>query len=80
MAKEKERNFEETIRELEQVVRRLESGELSLDDSLKAFEQGVQLARCCEEKLAQAKSKVEVLVKQAGEYQLQAFSTDDMEA
>lgn len=80
MAKEKEHSFEETVRELEQVVRRLESGELSLDDSLKAFEQGVQLARSCEEKLTQAKSKVEVLVKQAGEYKLQAFSTEDMEA
>ena len=80
MVKEKEHNFEETVRELEQVVRRLESGELSLDDSLKAFEQGVQLARSCEDKLTQAKSKVEMLVKQAGETKLQPFSPDDMEA
>ena len=57
------KNFEESVSELEQVVRRLESGELSLDDSLKSFETGIRLARECEERLKEAKGKVEQLIK-----------------
>lgn len=49
------------MRDLEQVVEQLESGELSLDKSLKEFEKGVKLSRDCQAALTAAEQKVEVL-------------------
>lgn len=57
--------FEEALKKLEEIVRHLEAGDLTLDDSLKAFEEGIAWSRVCEAKLTEAKGKVEVLVKQA---------------
>lgn len=62
MAK-KDKRFEEALDELEKVVERLESGELSLEDSLAAFEEGVKLVRYCNQKLAEVEKKIELLVK-----------------
>ena len=56
-------NFEAAIEQLQKTVRDLESGDLSLEDSLKAFEQGVKLSRECEGFLKTAKKKIEVLTK-----------------
>lgn len=56
------RTYEQAMTELEAVVRQLESNEISLDDSLKAFERGVALTRECELFLNEAKGKVEKLV------------------
>jgi exodeoxyribonuclease VII small subunit len=61
MATEK---FESVLKKLEEVVNRLEGGELSLDDSLKAFEEGVKYANFCSKKLDEAESRVELLLKQ----------------
>jgi len=58
--------YEESMTKLEKSVRSLEKGDLSLEDSLKAFEDGIKWSRQCEEKLKEAKGKVEVLVKKAG--------------
>lgn len=60
MATEK---FETSLKKLEEVVKRLESGELSLEDSMKAFEEGVKHAAICTKKLNEAERKVEVLLK-----------------
>ena len=54
-------HFEQSISELEEIVKQLEKGELSLDDSLKQFEKGIHLARCCQEVLNQAEQKIELL-------------------
>ncbi|MBI2089498.1 MAG: exodeoxyribonuclease VII small subunit [Deltaproteobacteria bacterium] len=62
MAK-KDKKFEEALEELEKVVERLESGELSLEDSLAAFEEGVKLVRFCNQKLIEVEKKIELLVK-----------------
>ncbi|OGQ52134.1 MAG: exodeoxyribonuclease VII small subunit [Deltaproteobacteria bacterium RIFCSPLOWO2_02_FULL_57_26] len=62
MAK-KDKRFEEALDELEKVVERLESGELSLEDSLAAFEDGVKLVRYCNQKLTEVEKKIELLVK-----------------
>lgn len=62
MAK-KDKKFEEALEELEKVVERLESGELSLEDSLAAFEEGVKLVRYCNQKLTEVEKKIELLVK-----------------
>lgn len=54
--------FEEAMQELERRVRRLESGEVSLDEALALFEEGVELARVCHEQLEQAEQRVSQLV------------------
>ncbi len=59
----KERPFEQALEALEDRVRRLESGELSLDDALKLFEEGVELTRECHEKLDAADQKITELTR-----------------
>ena len=56
-------SFEESVERLEQIVQRLESGELSLEDSLGLFEEGVTLARVSQAQLDQAERRVEELLK-----------------
>ncbi|HEX6174886.1 MAG TPA: exodeoxyribonuclease VII small subunit [Candidatus Binatia bacterium] len=69
-----ELKFEEAIANLQQVVEQLESGDLSLEDSLAAFEKGVGLVRYCNQKLSEVEQKVELLVKdKEGQLQLKAF-------
>lgn len=55
--------FEAAVEKLEGIVRKLEGGDLTLEESLKAFEEGIGLARVCEKLLSEAKGKVEQLVK-----------------
>lgn len=55
--------FEDALRDLEETVQRLESGELSLEDALAAFERGVGLVRVLNEKLAEVEQRVEVLMR-----------------
>lgn len=59
-------NFEEAMQELESIVEMMESGELTLEDSLKRFERGIALARASREKLDQAQQRVEILTSQNG--------------
>lgn len=61
----KEGRFEDFVSELDRTVRDLEGGNLTLDQSLLAFERGIGLVRQCEKKLDEAKAKVEKLVKDA---------------
>ena len=68
------RRFEQAMGELEGVVKRLEGGELTLDESLTAFEKGVGLARECEAKLSEAKGKIEKLIANSeGEFKAEPF-------
>jgi exodeoxyribonuclease VII small subunit len=69
-----ELKFEEAIANLEQVVEQLESGDLSLEDSLAVFEKGVGLVRYCNQRLSEVEKKVELLVKDKdGQLQLKPF-------
>lgn len=54
-------HFEQSITELEEIVKELEKGELTLEDSLKQFEKGIGLARRCQDVLNQAEQKIEIL-------------------
>lgn len=65
MSSAKKEKFETSLEKLEAVVRKLEGGDLSLDDSLKAFEEGMKLVHLCDERLNEARKKVEVLMKDA---------------
>lgn len=57
--------FEEAFRELEAIVRKLESADVKLDESLKLFEEGVRLARACSAKLDAAEGKIKLLLEGA---------------
>ncbi len=56
-------NFEEALQELEQITLDLEEGNLSLEDSLDKFDQGMKLAEFCNQKLGDAQKRVETLLK-----------------
>jgi exodeoxyribonuclease VII small subunit len=62
----KKPEFEHSLARLEEIVRRLENANLSLDDAMKLFEEGVALSRDCQKQLEQAEGKVEILLKKAG--------------
>ena len=61
----KKPDFERSLSRLEEVVRRLESPQLSLDDAMKLFEEGVTLSRECQKQLEEAEGRVEILLKKA---------------
>jgi exodeoxyribonuclease VII small subunit len=70
--------FETALNKLEEVVKKLEGGELSLEDSLKAFEEGVKQAAFCTGKLNEAEKRVEILLKQKdGGFAREAFRPED---
>jgi exodeoxyribonuclease VII small subunit len=58
---EKTINFEKSLKDLEQIVRELESGEVNLDESLKKFEQGIELYKKCRSTLETAEKKIKIL-------------------
>lgn len=60
-------SFEQSLTDLESLVNHMEAGDLSLDESLKAFEQGVKLTRECQNMLDEAQQKVQILSEQGGE-------------
>lgn len=75
MATEK---FETSLKKLEDVVKKLESGDLCLEDSLRIFEEGVRHSAICSRKLNEAQRKVELLLKQKdGSFTREEFLTDN---
>jgi exodeoxyribonuclease VII small subunit len=66
-------SFEDALTELEQLVNRLERGELSLEESLQAFERGVSLTRTCQKALREAEQKVQILIEKNGNPALEPF-------
>jgi exodeoxyribonuclease VII small subunit len=57
-------SFEESLKKLESIVDQLEKGDLTLEDSLKLFEEGVGLSTACKKELEAAEGKVQLLIKQ----------------
>ncbi|MFZ5697616.1 MAG: exodeoxyribonuclease VII small subunit [Pseudomonadota bacterium] len=76
MARKKAVNFEEALEELESLVEQMEDGDLSLEESLAAFEKGVRIARECQDALKQAEQRVQILLQQNGEERLVPFADD----
>ncbi|MBI4971221.1 MAG: exodeoxyribonuclease VII small subunit [Candidatus Omnitrophica bacterium] len=75
-----ELKFEKALERLEKIVSELEGGEISLEDAIKKYEEGVKLSRTCMEKLSQAERKVEILTKTLnGEIKKEAFDLDEDE-
>ena len=65
-----EMKFEEALKRLEKITQDLESGNLSLDESLKKYEEGVKLSRFCHKTLQTAQKKIQVLTKKGGDWEL----------
>lgn len=66
-------SFEAALKQLEEIVQKLEKGELALEESLKLYEEGIRLSRICHTKLDEAEGRIEQLLKDArGEVVLDA--------
>ncbi len=72
-----EMSFEESLAELESIVEKLEKGQLSLDESLVLFEKGIKLVRECNDKLKNARQKVEQLIEENGELRTEKFEVEE---
>lgn len=68
-------DFETAIAELEQLVETMEQGEVSLEDSLKHFERGIELTRTCQKALHEAEQKVQILTQEKAQDSLQDFTS-----
>lgn len=73
----KKPDFERSLARLEEVVRKLESPQLSLDEAMRLFEEGVGLSRECQKQLEEAEGRVEILLKKAdGKLAAEAFEPE----
>lgn len=70
-------DFEAALAELEALVEKMEQGDLTLDESLKQFERGVQLTRSCQQALQEAEQKVQILLDKGAQQTLEPFKSDD---
>ena len=69
-------SFEAGLHQLEAIVKEMESGELPLERALELFERGTKLSDACRKQLEDAETRVEILMKRAGEVQPQPFRND----
>lgn len=80
MARPRGSDFEKSFQQLEKIVQRLESEELSLDDSLKLFEEGISLSRFCHQKLSEVEKRIELILADAkGEPVVEEFGREEEE-
>ena len=70
-------DFEGALKELESLVEKMEAGNISLEDSLKYFERGIALTRTCQQALAEAEQKVQILLEKNGSDELQPFTPEN---
>jgi len=76
-AAEQELSFEQALARLETIVKAMESGDLALEQAISEFQEGMQLARICREKLDQAEQKIEMLVSEAGALTKKPFQAEE---
>lgn len=72
-----EMNFEETMEKLEQIANTLEKGDLSLEESLTKFEEGMKLSKKCNEILENAEKKITILLSKEGEIKEEEFNSEE---
>ena len=69
--------FEDALKKLEKIVEDLEKGDITLDDALKKYQEGIELSRLCTSRLESAKKKIDLLVKsKKGDFELKALDED----
>ena len=72
--------FEDALKKLEKIVDDLEKGDVSLDEALKKYQEGIELSRMCNQRLENAKKKIDVLVKnKKGEFELKPLDEKEIE-
>ena len=71
------KSFEEQMEQLEKIVGELEKGELSLEDSVTRFEEGIKISKECNKTLEEAEKKITILVNQDGEVKEEKFDTEE---
>lgn len=76
MAKDK---FEDALNKLEDIVRKMEAGDMTLEESLKAFEDGIKLVRVCTGKLDEAQRRVDMLLKNGDEIVVAPFTESEQD-
>jgi exodeoxyribonuclease VII small subunit len=69
-------DFERALDELEKLVERMEKGELSLEESLKLYERGMELSKSCQKALDAAEKRIRILSEQDGKSELDSFESD----
>lgn len=72
----KEKGFEELLNELETIADKLEKNELSLDDSIKEFENGMKIAKVCNEKLEETEKRIHIILEEGGEISEEKFEVE----
>ena len=77
MVAKKSYPFETSLEKLEKLVEKMEGGDLTLEESLKIFEEGVKLTRECQQALAQAEQKVKLLMEENGEISSTHFEANN---
>ena len=70
-------NFEKTFTELEELVKKMEGGDLSLEESLKYFERGILLTKNCQQALNKAEQKVRILLEKNNKNNLESFGSNN---
>lgn len=68
-----EKNFEQSMQDLEKIVTELEKGDLNLDESVKKFEEGMKIAKQCNNMLEKAEKKITILLEKDGELEEKDF-------
>ena len=76
MPEEAPQTFETGLQQLEAIVKEMESGDLPLERALELFERGMKLSEACRKQLEEAETRVEILMRRAGEMQPQPFRPD----
>ena len=72
-----EKNFEQSMQDLEKIVTELEKGDLNLDESVKKFEEGMKIAKQCNNMLEEAEKKITILLEKDGELEEKDFVGDN---
>ena len=79
MSKTKTMEFEKSLKRLERIVKDLEKGDLTLDEALRKYEEGIEFAKGCSKMLKEAKTKVERLIKKEGTMASEEFQLTENE-
>ena len=75
--KKQDVDFEAALEELEGLVERMEEGDLSLEESLKTYERGIELSRVCQKSLDAAEQRIEILSEKDGAVEIHGFQPDN---
>ncbi len=77
MSKKEDLNFEELIKKLEDITNKLEKEQLSLDESVKLFEEGIEISKKCNSKLEDAEKRITILINQDNEIKEENFTAGE---